>query len=114
VLSEQERVAKQSAAVDVVSMLASLDHVGRVVIRRVAGADRQRVGLWIAASQHSFLTAYRDSLGPTLYSELIDESLFAPLRFQQELREYIYAARHLPHWKYVPDLALQDLLRDEE
>jgi maltokinase len=114
VLSPEERVAKQPAAVDVVSMLASLDHVGRVVVERVDRADAGRVKSWIAASQQSFLTTYAEVLGAERYGELIDESLFEPLRLQQELREFIYAARHLPHWKYVPDAALQDLLPDEE
>jgi maltokinase len=114
ILSPQERVAKQPAAVDVVSMLASLDHVGRVVIKRVDGADTERVRSWIRVAQQTFLDSYRETLGAEIYSALIDERLFTSLRFQQELREYIYAARHLPHWKYVPDLALQDLLPDEE
>jgi maltokinase len=95
-------------------MLASLDHVGRVVVERVDRADAGRVKSWIAASQQSFLTTYAEVLGAERYGELIDESLFEPLRLQQELREFIYAARHLPHWKYVPDAALQDLLPDEE
>jgi maltokinase len=114
VLSPQERVAKQPAAIDVVSMLASLDHVGRVVIKRVDGADAERVRSWISAAQQVFLDSYRETLGAETYRALIDERLFTPLRFQQELREYIYAARHLPHWKYVPDLALQDLLPEGE
>jgi maltokinase len=114
VLSPRERISKQPAAVDIVSMLASLDHVGRVVMKRVEGADAKRVRSWTTASQQMFLDTYRESLGPARYDELIDESLFEPLRLQHELREYIYAARHLPHWKYVPDMALQDLLPDEE
>jgi maltokinase len=114
VLSATERVAKQPAAVDAVSMIASLDHVGRVVIKRVDGADPGLVRSWIVAAQQTFLDTYRETLGEQAYSELVDERLFTPLRFQQELREYIYAARHLPHWSYVPDMALQDLLPDEE
>jgi maltokinase len=114
VLSPHDRVAKHPAAVDIISMLASLDHVGRVVLKRVDGADEHRVRTWIEASQVEFLASYRRTLGAQRYAELVDASLFAPLRLQQELREYIYAAGHLPHWKYVPDLALQDLLPDEE
>jgi len=25
------------------------------------------------------------------------------------VREFLYAVRHLPHWRYVPDAALGDL-----
>jgi maltokinase len=114
VLGARERVAKQPAAVDVVSMIASLDHVGRVVIKRVEGADAAKVRAWITSAQAEFLTSYRDALGEVRFAELVDESLFEPLRLQQECREYIYAAQHLPHWRYVPDMALQDLLPGEE
>lgn len=113
VLSGANRVAKQPAAVDVVSMLASLDHVGRVVIKRVEGADPTRVREWINSAQQAFLGEYREVMG-SQYETLVDERLFGPLRLQQELREYLYAAAHLPHWRYVPDMALRDLLPDEE
>ena len=35
-----------------------------------------------------------------------------PLRLQQECREFLYAVHHLPHWRYVPDAALIELLPD--
>jgi maltokinase len=41
---------------------------------------------------------------------LYDPVALYPLRMQQVLREIIYAARHLPRWMYVPDVALPALL----
>jgi hypothetical protein len=31
----------------------------------------------------------------------------------QELREYLYAVRFLPHWTYVPDAVLTELFPDD-
>jgi maltokinase len=45
-------------------------------------------------------------------ADLLDERLLSPLRLQQEVREFLYAVRHLPVWRYVPDGALVDLLPD--
>jgi maltokinase len=95
-------------------MLASLDHVGRVVVKRTDGVDPAIVRAWIAAAQDSFLAAYRGTLASLGSLELLDERLLVPLRLQQECREFLYAVRHLPHWRYVPDAALLDLLPDEE
>jgi len=43
-------------------------------------------------------------------SHLLDESLLPALRVRQVVREYLYAARHLPHWRYVPHSALPALI----
>ena len=67
----------------------------------------------IAAAQDSFLDSYRTTLGSLGSLELLDERLLVPLRLQQECREFLYAVRHLPHWRYVPDAALLDLLPEE-
>ena len=112
VLPEAERLQRRPAALDVAGMLASLDHVGRVVIRRTDGVDRAVVGRWITAAQAAFMAGYRAELAAATASDLLDEHLLAPLRLQQEVREYLYAVRHLPHWRYVPDAALIDLLPD--
>ena len=114
VLEPQERSAPQPAALDVAGMLASLDHVGRVVLKRTVGVDADAVRTWIGAAQDAFLDAYRSALAASGSLGLLDARLLVPLRLQQECREYLYAARHLPHWVYVPDAALQDLLPDEE
>jgi maltokinase len=114
VLAPQERSAPQPAALDVAGMLASLDHVGRVAVKRTDGVDAAVVREWISAAQDAFLAAYRSTLTSLGSLELLDERLLVPLRLQQECREYLYAVHHLPHWRYVPDAALVDLLPDEE
>ena len=112
VLAPAERSAPQPAALDVAGMLASLDHVGRVVVKRTDGVDAALVGEWISAAQDTFLAAYRTTLASLGSLELLDERLLVPLRLQQECREFLYAVHHLPHWRYVPDAALVDLLPD--
>ena len=114
VLSPEERLERQPAAVDVAGMLASLDHVGRVVLFRTEGVDATAVRTWIAEAQQAFLHDYRDTLARMRAADLLDDRLLLPLRLHQEVREYLYAARHLPHWVYVPDLALADLFPAEE
>jgi maltokinase len=114
VLTPAERCEQRPAALDVAGMLASLDHVGRVVLHRTDGVDARIVRAWIAQSQDAFLHDYRDTLARMSSTDLFDDALLAPLRLHQEIREYLYAVRHLPHWVYVPDLALSDLLSHEE
>ncbi|MEY9875053.1 maltokinase [Streptacidiphilus sp. MAP12-33] len=110
VLPAEQRAARQPAALDVVGMAASLDHVGRVVLFRTPEVDPAPVRAWIAAAQRAFLDAYRATLAASGAGDLLDERLAVPLRLAQEVREYLYAVRHLPHWVYVPDLSLADLL----
>ncbi|SEL87111.1 hypothetical protein [Streptacidiphilus jiangxiensis] len=110
VLPADQRAARQPAALDVVGMTASLDHVGRVVVFRTPDVDPAPVRAWIAAAQRSFLDAYRTTLARLDADDLFDDRLLTPLRYAQEVREYLYAVRHLPHWVYVPDLSLTDLL----
>jgi maltokinase len=112
VLPPEERSAPQPAALDVVGMLASLDHVGRIVIKRTDGVDEAVVRGWIQAAQQAFLHGYRDTLTRSGHADLLDERLLAPLRLQQEVRELLYAERYLPLWRYAPDGALVDLLPD--
>jgi maltokinase len=88
--------------------------VGRVVVRRTEGIDPEVVHEWIHHAQRAFLHDYRDTLARMGSTDLFDDALLAPLRLHQEIREYLYAVRHLPHWVYVPDLALSDLLSHEE
>lgn len=114
VLTPSERLVRMPAAVDVAGMLASLDHVGRVVLFRTDGVDTAAVRLWIGEGQRAFLLDYRDTLARMRCSDLLDDGLLLPLRLHQEVREYLYAVRHLPHWVYVPDLALADLIPSEE
>ena len=102
VLPVAERLSPQPAARDVAGMLQSIDHVGRVVNRRVEGADSTRVTRWIAAAQQAFHDSYRATLIGVGREELFDERLLRPLQVEQECREFLYAVRHLPRWRYVP------------
>lgn len=114
--SPEQRLARQPAARDVAGMLASLDHVGRVVLHRTAGLDdgqRGRVHDWIAAAQRGFLDAYLSRLAEAGEESLLDARLVRPFQLQQECREFIYAARYLPHWRYVPEGALAALLSSQ-
>ena len=112
VLAPAERLARRPVAVDVGGFLASLDHVGRVVVRRTEDVDVAAVERWIDAATAAFLDAYTAALAAAGLVDLLDARLLRPVRLQQECREFHYAARHLPHWRYVPDGALGALLRD--
>ena len=110
---DREHLRRQPAARDVAGMLASWDHVGRVVLHRTEGLDEAavlRVLRWIDRAQEAFLETYRQVLATAGRSSLLDESLLLAMQVQQECREYVYAERYLPHWRYVPDAALPALL----
>ena len=109
VLPLAERLSPQPAARDVAGLLQSIDHVGRVVTRRVDGADSSKVTRWIAAAQRDFLSSYRSTLARAGFESLFDERLLGPMQVEQECREFLYAVRHLPRWLYVPDQALEAL-----
>jgi maltokinase len=111
VLSPEERVAPAPAAVDVAGLVQSLDHVGRVVARRTEQVDPGLVDEWIGAAQDAFLEMYERTLATAGRAHLFDPSLLPALRARQLIREYVYAARHLPHWRYVPHAALPALIR---
>ncbi len=114
VLDAVERLWPAPPARDVAGMLASLDHVGRVVLHRTPDLDdvaRARVIEWIGAAQTEFLSAYRVGLRAAGRLDLLNEELLLPFQAQQECREFAYAARYLPHWRYVPEAALPALLR---
>lgn len=113
VLAPADRARRRPAAVDVAGMLASLDHVGRVVLKRTEGVDTVVVERWIPLAENAFLDAYRAGLAAAGASDLLDERLLRPVRLQQECREFLYAVRHLPHWRYVPDGALRALLQED-
>jgi maltokinase len=95
-----ERRLAHSPLVDVASMVQSVDHVGRIVVKRRhpdRGADVER---FIAAATAAALDAYG----------AVDAEKLHALRVAQELHEFLYAATHLPRWIYVPDAALPALL----
>lgn len=97
-----ERRLPQSPLVDVASMVQSIDHVGRIVVKRRHPDRAADVDAFIGAATAAALEAY----GP------VDAALLRALRVAQELHEYCYAATHLQRWMYVPDAALPALLRD--
>ena len=108
VLPPEERLTPQPTARDVAGMLQSLDHVGRVALKHAPDADADAVEVWIFEAHQRFLRAYRETLGAS--GDLFDERLLEPFAVEQECREYVYAARHLPRWLYVPDAAMPALL----
>ena len=110
VLDSVERTAAQPAARDVAGYLQALDHVGRVVVKRVEGADPLVVDSWIEAAQRAFMQAYRRGLEQAGEVGLLQEELLDPLRVEQECREFLYAVRYDPTWRYVPDAAMAALL----
>ena len=110
---ERERLRRQPAARDVAGMLASWDHVGRVVLHRTEGLDEAAVAARPALDRPRPGGVPRDVpqvLATAGRSSLLDESLLLAMQVQQECREYVYADRYLPHWRYVPDAALPALL----
>jgi len=112
-LSAEERCARQPAARDVAGMLASIDHVARVVNHHTPDLDPERARAWIPVAQREFLDAYRAELDARGCAGLLDERLLPAMMVDQELREYRYAVQYLPHWTYVPDAVITDLLPDD-
>jgi maltokinase len=109
VRTPRERLELEPTARDVAGMLASIDHVARVVNYRTPGLDSAPARGWISRAQTVFLDAYRRTLAGHGLTDIFDERLLLPFQVQQEAREFIYAATHLPHWRYVPDAALSDM-----
>ncbi len=109
VLAPADRLHRAPAARDIAGMLASIDHIARVVNYRTAGLDPTRALSWIPRAQAAFLDAYRSGLDEAGQHDLLDERLIRPFLVQQECREFIYSVRHLPHWRYVPDAVLTDM-----
>jgi maltokinase len=98
------------AARDVAQLATSLEHVGHVVLHRTAEADAGVVHTWLATARDDLLTAYRTALQDHAMSSLLDESLLPAFELEQELRELVYADRHLPEWAYAPQAALREKL----
>lgn len=94
----------QSPLRDLASLLQSIDHVGRIVVKRRHPHREADVEGFVAAA----ITAAHDAYAAR---HPVDESLLMALRVAQELHEFHYAATHLPRWMYVPDAALPALLR---
>ena len=113
VLPPGARVQRQPAARDVAGMLASIDHVARVVNYRTEGLDPRPAVVWIPHAQDAFLAAYQGALAEAGQRSLLDDRLLRPFMLDQECREFVYSATHLPHWRYVPDAVLTEMFPDE-
>ncbi len=110
VLPAAERDLPQAPARDVAGMLRAIDHVGRIVDRRTAGECADRVRAWSAKARDAFLSTYTTTTADAGHADLLDGALLPAFEVEQECRELVYAARHLPRWTYVPDAALAELL----
>ncbi|MEW9547679.1 hypothetical protein [Nonomuraea sp. NPDC050783] len=92
---------RQPAARDVAQLTTSLEHVAQVAVRR-RGTPPAAAASWAAAAREALLTGYRARLAARGRPDLLDERLIRPFEVEQECRELIYAARHLPRWRYAP------------
>ena len=102
-----DRTVPDAPARDVASMTCAIDHVGRVVARRQP-SHADAAAAWAARSREAFLDAYLAGLGDR--RELFDDRLLAPFEVAQEAHEFVYAARYLPRWLYVPDAVMPVVL----
>jgi len=96
-----DAAARQPAARDVAQLSTSLEHVAQVAIKR-RGTPPDRAAAWAAESRAALLASYRRRLADKGRPDLLDETLLRPFEVEQECRELIYAARHLPRWRYAP------------
>ncbi|HEY5422579.1 MAG TPA: hypothetical protein VIK05_03865, partial [Ilumatobacteraceae bacterium] len=81
----------------------SIVHVGAVVVKRRRPDRQDDVERFNRSAVAAALDAYRAV-------HIVDEQLLLALRVAQELHEYAYSIHHLPHWRYVADAALPELL----
>lgn len=102
---------RRPAAVDLASLVQSVDHAGRIATRR-APDRRERIEVSIDRCADTLLAAYRSELERAGRSELLDERLLPALRVGQELHELVYATRHLPRWAYAPLGTLRAMFPD--
>ncbi|MGI5283303.1 hypothetical protein ACQEVF_08220 [Nonomuraea polychroma] len=91
----------QPAARDVAQLTTSLEHVAQVAIKR-RGTPPEAAAAWAAEARAIMVTAYKARLTARNRPDLLDETLIRPFEVEQECRELIYAARHLPRWRYAP------------
>jgi maltokinase len=103
-----ERVALDTPVRDVAALLRSIDHLGRIAQRRDAGS-LEAIERWIARSREDLLGAYLAALDAWRQRSLYDPRLLFPLEVAQECHEFAYAARYLPSWVSVPDLAMRSM-----
>lgn len=100
------RVARDTPVRDVASLVRSVDHMGRIAQRRDAGAVED-IERWVERSRALVVEGYLRALDRAGHVSLYEPTLLFPLEVAQVCHEYAYAARYLPSWLRVPDLALQ-------
>jgi maltokinase len=105
------RAAPGPAARDVAGMLASLENVAHIARHYSPQVPDQAAEAWTAEVQREFLAGYVRGLGDR--GDLYDESLQPAFDWEQVCREFVYAARHLPRWGYVPAAALRRRTRED-
>ncbi len=92
---------------DLASLLQSIDHVAQVVDKRRNFTCTVELKEWVHCVQEKIRKVYEKRLGLA-----VDEELLRLFQIQQECREFIYAQKHLPVWRYVPEAALASLMKD--
>ena len=91
----------QPAARDLAQLSTSLAHAGQVAIRR-RGSDPVATNEWVTLSRRALEESHAAELATAGRAELLDRSLLRPFEIEQECRELVYAATHLPRWRYAP------------
>jgi maltokinase len=104
----RHRPKRRPAAVDVASVVQSIDHAVRMAQHRRPGNDAMFDALASRLTEHA-LSAYREQLARSSLANMLDGRLLPALRAGQELHELVYAVRRLPRWIYAPILALRGM-----
>ncbi|MFO1540310.1 MAG: aminoglycoside phosphotransferase, partial [Chloroflexota bacterium] len=94
---------------DLAGLLCSIDHVGRIVARRLGPSAEAPVARWIAAETAAAAGAYADAAVAAGRTRP-DADRVRALRVEQEMRELLYAAEHLPRWRYAPMGAIRAMV----
>jgi maltokinase len=91
---------------DLATMDQSLENVGCVVRHHAPDVDAAAVDAWVRQVSGDFLWGYLEYVdNPGL------DELRRAFDVEQILREFVYAARHLPSWSYVPAALLPKRVR---
>ncbi len=89
---------------DLAGLLQSIDHVGRIIVKRRHPDRAEQVEQFNTLAVQAALHAYEAH-------HAVDSEVLHALRVVQELQDYLFAVSHLAHWIYVPDTALPALLK---
>lgn len=91
---------------DLATMGQSLENVGCVVRHHAPDVDAAAVDAWVRHISGDLLWGYLEYVdNPGL------DELMRAFDVEQICREFVYAARHLPSWSYVPAAALPKRVR---